>query len=1674
MNNVISETVAFLASRRVQEKFAGDSGSPMVRVTCLRTEEVVALVNELRPWRDSADSGEVVVAVTATKAWPGLDPEDLVPREGVTPTTLRNRQGVGVVLIEGDPYTDEQGLQRVLPISDGNLLPTEAARIELVAHLLGRRPPELVVRILESVYEATAPLREVGGDDRDWIRLVAAVVEQLKSEDVIDEQMAWRGVGEALSAARLFPDDALCGLSPTDLGRRLKRNCADSHRLLYEADDTWRDSLQERARDLELLDAAGEPEANQKAIRSRICSLLGPGGGEHQADVQFRHWLQVVDAKTERRGLGSAIRDFLLEEHDDRVAEYEGLGVSEEIDSGSTEAAQNLLDQTTESEEAPLVTLLPNRMKTALERMANPRAPVTRTPFAEILSVVAEMVGERDAIDSSATQEGLSELVLGVRRESDEAEHSRGVFAWLFGPTLTEVAKQLAGGLRTLSVVPELLEIAALDGFELEKQSGDSEGEADDEGRFGRLELRLAWSDGAGNERRIDWDPSETPGLVALWRLACNPSAISWRPSSIIEFDAWIESALRRSPMVGARAQPEGSPDIATRWWERRAQTFLDLSTDGLKTTTLRDHADAFGEILGELRSNYVQRGTARPEVEAVLETDLFMAEDRVAVLATHPIRLRWVAAYLDGLGRHLQQALEGDLVTNPVNPELFFDHLVDVSPQAQPPVAVVGDKLFLAVREQDWHEQFAPLKDERGERRDWLADLDDGAIDDVAGTIARYLEAYPHKADGLHILYIVRRHGARGLQRLVKDVLKRITTRGATLNLTLYVDLDEVRDVEEVLQDFDDPDHRAVSNRPRVQATLHRWEDPQSSLPKLDGLHPLIDVAVVPNLFGASTRTHDGTRDGGLENGTFEPLFDEPTRLEAIGSGDKPSPAVSRVLLPVGGDRLLETWSTLTTRQFRGTPVDETAPETSIDHVTIQVSLERNREFFDALHECAHWVVTVDAFVGREQVEALEQGPDVVQVKTGVGANGAYRMVVSSKAGRQFVEARLERRIRQQVLESALANTSALASSVYDRARLLVPGIVLRSLGLGRTAAEMVGLVIARARVEQAHPAEVGPHGFQSWLSLDEHPEWSGGHRKTRADLARFRGWMEGSELHLVVDVVESKMRTQFPLQRADKQLTRSIELLEAALRPNDADRVGYADVDLWHRLIWRAIEQTSSESDETPAATHVLLDGERRAGLDPAISAALRQGKLVVEGVRGILVSLTDSDDAADTTSPAGHQWLRMSLAEARSELERLSSSAEYPLRDRGPATATQAPEAEPVTAAPAPEDAAHAPRSATTAAASDIAPESSPADPDRRGGASDMATRRMQDLLDALSKRGISAGPAPGAESALEGPGFYVLRIQLHGDATPEKVASKKTDLQYLLGLEASQLPRIYVDLGAVVFELPKRPEERYYVSAKDLWARADWRSDALYAPIGVDVRNGVVGVNFSSSRSPHLLIGGMTGGGKSVALETLLRGLVEQYTADQLELRIIDPKGNEFTLFEGLPHVPEPPGMDGEDAIELLEKSCEEMDQRYKAMKELSRSRRARVSDIANYNALVEESQRFKWIVIVLDEFADLTSDKDHKKAIEGLLQRIAQKARACGIHAVVATQKPSVEVISSTTRSNLGAQLALRVKNSRDSQVLMDAVGAESLAGDGDAYLHLSGEDPIRLQCAKAD
>lgn len=346
-------------------------------------------------------------------------------------------------------------------------------------------------------------------------------------------------------------------------------------------------------------------------------------------------------------------------------------------------------------------------------------------------------------------------------------------------------------------------------------------------------------------------------------------------------------------------------------------------------------------------------------------------------------------------------------------------------------------------------------------------------------------------------------------------------------------------------------------------------------------------------------------------------------------------------------------------------------------------------------------------------------------------------------------------------------------------------------------------------------------------------------------------------------------------------------------------------------------------------------------------------------------------------------------------------------------------------------------------------------------------DKCQQIYKNLENLFHSNGIFVNPSE--NYAIEGPSCYIFRFVPPQNAYKE-MRHLQNEICIELALEQGLLPRFTIDRGDVVVEIPKNDEDRYFVDATKMWQKFLWPKDALCAPIGEDIYSNIVGVNFSDSNSCHLLIGGMTGQGKSVALDTILWGLVKHYSSDKLNIRIIDPKGNEFILFEDIPHVTHPIGTTADEACACLAEVCEIMDERYKKMMNLSKHYGRKVSDIITYNQLAEKQEQFCWQLIVLDEYQDLTSNRNTKQIIENSLQRLAQKARACGIHVIVATQKPSTEVINSTTRSNFPAQLALRVKNFHDSRIIMDETGAECLTGKGDAYFN-AGRGLVRIQCA---
>lgn len=266
------------------------------------------------------------------------------------------------------------------------------------------------------------------------------------------------------------------------------------------------------------------------------------------------------------------------------------------------------------------------------------------------------------------------------------------------------------------------------------------------------------------------------------------------------------------------------------------------------------------------------------------------------------------------------------------------------------------------------------------------------------------------------------------------------------------------------------------------------------------------------------------------------------------------------------------------------------------------------------------------------------------------------------------------------------------------------------------------------------------------------------------------------------------------------------------------------------------------------------------------------------------------------------------------------------------------------------------------------------------------------------------------------------------------------------------------RVYNDGAKIVVEVPFKGSTVYF---------GDFMHDMNYkkltsktiVPIGQDAKgNNVYG---DLAKMPHMLVAGTTGSGKSVFLNGIITSLLMRNTPDDLQLFLIDPKMVEFKRFSKLHYVKYV--TDTQKAITLLSKLCKEMDRRYAVMAN------AGSRDIDDYNRR-NPADRLPKLVLVIDEMADMM-ESTFKKSVESNIVRLAQKARACGIHMVLATQRPTVKVISGQIKANIPTRVCLSVMSRTDSMVVLDQIGAENLQGHGD-MLYLDGMNnrkPQRLQ-----
>lgn len=232
----------------------------------------------------------------------------------------------------------------------------------------------------------------------------------------------------------------------------------------------------------------------------------------------------------------------------------------------------------------------------------------------------------------------------------------------------------------------------------------------------------------------------------------------------------------------------------------------------------------------------------------------------------------------------------------------------------------------------------------------------------------------------------------------------------------------------------------------------------------------------------------------------------------------------------------------------------------------------------------------------------------------------------------------------------------------------------------------------------------------------------------------------------------------------------------------------------------------------------------------------------------------------------------------------------------------------------------------------------------------------------------------------------------------------------------------------------------------------------KADPLTFALGRNVQGEPVFVNIA--KMPHMLIAGATGSGKSITIQTLILSLLYKNSPDQLKFIMVDPKRVELSIYNGLPHLIAPVVTENKKAIGALRWVIQEMDRRYVLLQE------AGSRDIKSYNK--SNKDQLPFIVVVIDEMADLMTT--FGREVEGSIVRLAQMARATGIHLILSTQRPSVEVITGLIKANITGRIALQVASQIDSRTILDTAGAEKLLGAGDSLLQSAElSKPLRVQ-----
>ena len=318
---------------------------------------------------------------------------------------------------------------------------------------------------------------------------------------------------------------------------------------------------------------------------------------------------------------------------------------------------------------------------------------------------------------------------------------------------------------------------------------------------------------------------------------------------------------------------------------------------------------------------------------------------------------------------------------------------------------------------------------------------------------------------------------------------------------------------------------------------------------------------------------------------------------------------------------------------------------------------------------------------------------------------------------------------------------------------------------------------------------------------------------------------------------------------------------------------------------------------------------------------------------------------------------------------------------------------------------------------------------------------------------------------------GPAVTQYEMELERGTKVNKVLSISREIALALAAKEVRIEAPIPGKNTVGVEIPNQTIMAVSMREimEDLERNPKYKDSKLAAPLGRDIMGNVKCVEIN--KTPHMLVAGATGSGKSVCINNIILAVLMRATPDEVKMVLVDPKKVEFNVYEGIPHLLTPVVTDPKKASAALQKIVVEMDDRYETFKNSG------TKNIQTYNDYVEKElkknpncglTKMPFILVVIDELADLMLVA--AKEVEESIMRITQLARAAGIHLIVATQRPSTDIITGVVKSNIPTRISFAVSSSIDSRTILDMVGAEKLLGKGDMlYKPMDDKTPTRIQ-----